>query len=96
MEPSKYRELAGTLSLDTATGEIDIPVSFTVADVSSDSFSQGADPSPDFVAPCAPIPNEFINVNFVNDPSKPTNLVTIKWAINSYRMLSYKIIGFVD
>jgi len=94
MEPNKFREISGTLNLGTATGEMEIPVDFEIVDVEYDSFAQGPDPSPDFIAPCAPIPNEFIKVTFVNDASKPHNFVKVSWSINSYRMLSWKAMGF--
>jgi len=94
MEPNKFREIGGTLTLATATGEMEIPVDFVIANVEFDSFAVGADPSCDFVAPCAPIPNEFIKCDFINDDSLPHNYVKISWAINSYRLLNWKAMGF--
>ena len=95
MFPSKHREISGNVELQTAVGELFIPVDFSVAQIESDVFLQGNDPNADFIAPCTPIPNEFVNVEIVNDPSKP-HQIHISWAVNSYRTLVWKASGFVE
>ena len=94
--PGKFREISGSMGLGTATGDMYMPVDFQVVDIEYDSFAQGSDPSSDFIAPCAPIPKEFIKVEFVNDPNNNKHSIHISWAINSYRQLSWKASGFTQ
>jgi hypothetical protein len=94
---SRHRELAGKLELQTASGELFIPISFKIANIESDTFTPSGDN--EFVAPCAPTPNEFVMVESVSntgaDQAQYPFKVRISWAINSYKVLIWKVSGFV-
>jgi len=92
--PRSFRETGGTIDLNNPTGEITIPVNFEIGHIESNVFLLGEDPNPDFLSPCSPIPHEFINVDFLNDPVNKLHSIHITWSVNSYRTLVWKASGF--
>jgi len=91
--PTKHREVTGKIDLQSATGELFIPIDFEIADIETDVFVEGDNPNSDFVAPCSPIPNEFIHADIVHNEPNP-NQLHLTWAVNSYRTLVWKVSGF--
>jgi len=95
MFPSRHREVGGKLDLQTAMGKITIPIEFEIGHIESDIFLESGSDGCDFVAPCSPIPDEFVHVDVVygSTPTDP-NQVQITWAVNSFRTLIWKVSGF--
>lgn len=99
MNPGTHQEISGKIELQTPTGEVWIPVSFEIFNIETDSYVDGASATA-FIAPCNPIPNEFIDVETVvnkgSDNVQYPYKVHISWAINTYKVLIWKVSGFTS